>query len=92
MNDTLRISLNDGKGHMTIYLPEYFPCAITKIRFLDKKCIQSDFWNNDRDSILKTVSIYLKNRIEENVKEDHKKIDGLKKNLMIINELLGEEV
>lgn len=90
MNDTLRISLNGGNGRMTIYLPEYFPCSIKKIQFLDKKCIRSDPWNNDRDSILKIIQLYLKKRIEENAQEDVHKIKRLIKNLETINEMMEE--
>ena len=91
MNDSLRISLNGGNGRMTIYLPEYFPCAIKKIQFLDKKCIRSDPWNNDRDSILNTIALYLKGRIQENAPEDSAtKIKRLTKNLETINEMMEE--
>ena len=86
LSDTLTISLDDGKGKMYLYLPEFFPCNVTTIRNLDKKCIRSDTWNNDRNQILCDLASYLSGRINET--EDKKARAKLQKNYETVLKLL----
>lgn len=86
--ESITISLNHGRGKMTIILKNFFPCTASEVRHFDKKCIQSDTWNNDMDQILKMISDHLLSRIGEEAPEDEKNMNKLKKNLNTV-ELIG---
>lgn len=78
MTDILTISLDDGRGKMTLYLPNFFPCRVTDIRNFYKKCVQSDLSNNDQAEVMCGLANYLTNRIMET--EDCKEKAKLQKN------------
>ena len=84
--NTLTISLDDGKGKMILNLQKFFPCKAMSIRDLDKKCIRSDAWNNDRGEILLSLIEHLKFRLTES--EDEREIKKLQKNYDTILKLL----
>lgn len=91
MNNTIRFSLNNGAGHMTINLPAFFPCSAKEIRHLDKACIRSDLWNNDPTQIWTTVYEHITERVRtlEEHRKDPKQVKRLENNLRTIGSLIG---
>lgn len=102
MIETITISLDEGRGIMILNLENFFPCSIRDIKYLDKKCIQSDFWHNDRNKILNDLQVYLCARIvstdekKEIAKEKkeitalNKELDKLRKNFNTVLDLMRD--
>ncbi len=92
MNNTIRFSLNNGAGHMTINLPAFFPCSAKEIRHLDKVCIRSDLWNNDPAQIWIEISQWMTewvHDLEEKYPYVDPNIKKLRNNIKTIGTLIG---
>lgn len=92
MNNTIHFSLNGGAGQMTINLPNFFPCSAKEIRHLDKACVRSDLWNNDRTQIWTEIYEWIRERrqdLQEKYPES-KDIRKLDANMKTIRQIIGD--